>query len=123
MCGHVLNLDCFTRIPIKMHINVKRLVTIYTDENDWEENELDKICVDGRKVEYHHNMCGEVFSDEMSKRFIDRMRANYKFYAGLFRVHHRYLKHRVLSHSLLVVVSAREVKKVGAHYASCLGIY
>lgn len=62
-------------------------------------------------------MCGEVFSDEMSKRFIDRMRANYKFYAGLFRVHHRYLKHRVLSHSLLVVVSAREVKKVGAHSA------
>ena len=105
ICGRVMSMDCFTRIPDALHIKIINTLMIYAEENDWDENELDKICIDGRNVEYYHDLEGVTIT-----RFNNRMQANYKFYASHF-IEFPYpcaiRKHRAISHSLLAMVSAR----------------
>ena len=112
ICGLIKYMNCFTRIPNELNVKVGERLSIYVrDDNDWSESELDMICRN-RIVKYYNDNAG------LSPRFINRMQANYKFYAGLFgdfRYHH--MKLRALQHSLIAMVSARDAKRVGVHSA------
>lgn len=108
-----LILESHARLP---NIKCKGGIIIHVGE-PWSEEDLDFVCKHhSGVVNYFHNNRMTVLPNP--QRFIDRMRANYRFTAGYIppELDIPY-RRRLLAHSLLAMVSARDVKGAGVRSA------
>lgn len=114
--GSVVHLTCYSPYPIMLDC---KEYEIYTDYVGWTDEELDKLGR-GKIVKYYHDFEITTIPEEHNARMIARMRADYGFTASRLSNIPSDLKsrrRRAIAHSLIAMVSARDIKRVGGHSA------
>lgn len=115
ICGNVAFLSCCVRVSVLRQLCCNETAIYPGSDGAWSENELDNLGNNKKKVIYYRQH--KTLQDE--PRLIARMRDDYRFTATRLNYIPRclYPRRRALVHSLLVMVAARDVKRVGRHSA------
>lgn len=112
ICGQVTVMICNSKVTIPLLLHI-RTIEISTD-NEWSDEDFDMIAHQDREVHYYmHDIINSVPDREC---LVARMRADYRFTAFDINPLPRDLepRYRRLVHSLLAMISARDVKRVGS---------
>ena len=120
ICGAVDSIDYCARVDFPVRIE-SRHITIFgnSQEDPWSEKELDML-ERGCRVLYLHGLGFANIPTEHRSRFIARMRINHNFYVSKIRDLPYDLAtrdRRLIAHAMLVIVSAKDAKRVGSKSA------
>ena len=117
VCGNVAYLRCSARVSVLAQLYCCD-IEIYTEgDGAWTEKELDSL---GRRVCIKYTQDYGITAITDTARFIARLRADYGFHVWRIRDLPPDLitrKRRAYVHAMIAMVSARDVKRIGARSA------